>query len=281
MKELTSIYWIKNEARYIPEYIEFHLLNGFDHFIFYDNDSNDNIEEIVDPYKELVEIRKYPENIVGSKNFWLMHHCIYEQRNKSRWIHFNAIDERIFCPDGNSLLEKLENYHKHGAISVCWKLFNSNGHIKRPNGLIIDNFTKYHYDPMGHVKTVIRPENIDPSIIANPHNFNHYNGYSVNENFQEVHRAICGNCSYKEILIHHYFTLSEEEWNIKYDKGVLDRCIENSRRPDGELWWNYSHNESNTYYYDDTLSKKYSLLIKDKLMYRYKDKKHLLNYINH
>ena len=47
MKNLTSIYWIKNEARYIPEYIEFHLLQGFDHFIFYDNESNDNLLEVI------------------------------------------------------------------------------------------------------------------------------------------------------------------------------------------------------------------------------------------
>jgi hypothetical protein len=44
MKNLTSIYWIKDEARYIPEFIEFHLLQGFDYFIFYDNKSTDNLD---------------------------------------------------------------------------------------------------------------------------------------------------------------------------------------------------------------------------------------------
>ena len=59
MKNLTSIYWIKDEARYIPEFIEFHLLQGFDHFIFYDNKSIDNLTEIIFPYIEsgLAEIR--------------------------------------------------------------------------------------------------------------------------------------------------------------------------------------------------------------------------------
>ena len=31
MYDLTGIYWIKDEAPYLPEYIEFHLMQGFDH----------------------------------------------------------------------------------------------------------------------------------------------------------------------------------------------------------------------------------------------------------
>ena len=105
MKNLTAIYWIKNETPYLPEWIEFHLLQGFDHFILYDNDSDDGLEEAMAPYleEEIVEIRKYPEEVKKSgepKNFWLMSHCIDEQKGKSKWIHFHAIDEFTYCPDG-------------------------------------------------------------------------------------------------------------------------------------------------------------------------------------
>ena len=46
---LTAIYWIKDEARYIPEWIEFHLIQGYDHFILYDNGSTDKVFEIAKP----------------------------------------------------------------------------------------------------------------------------------------------------------------------------------------------------------------------------------------
>ena len=73
MYNLTSIYWIKDEVRYIPEYIEFHILQGFDHFIFYDNKSTDNLLEVIKPYIDsgLVEIRYYPDNVINKKNFCL------------------------------------------------------------------------------------------------------------------------------------------------------------------------------------------------------------------
>jgi hypothetical protein len=46
MKRLTAIYWVKDEARYIPEWIEFHLMQGFEHFILYDNNSTDGSSNI-------------------------------------------------------------------------------------------------------------------------------------------------------------------------------------------------------------------------------------------
>jgi hypothetical protein len=36
MHKFTSIMWVKDECKYIPEWIEFHLIQGVDHFILYD-----------------------------------------------------------------------------------------------------------------------------------------------------------------------------------------------------------------------------------------------------
>ena len=73
MKNLTGIYWIKNEARYLPEYMEFHMLQGFDHFIFYDNGSTDDSINIRQSIIERLGINSFPNcgygRILGLINF--------------------------------------------------------------------------------------------------------------------------------------------------------------------------------------------------------------------
>ena len=287
MKNLTGIYWIKDEARYIPEYIEFHLLQGFDHFIFYDNGSTDNLLEVISPYIEagLVEIRYYPELNGASKNFWLMDHCCIEQRGKSKWVHFHALDERLFCPDGTKVTDFLKDYEQYGGVSVAWLYFNSNGHLTRPEGLIIDNYTECYDDPLQHIKTIIQPEKTI-NHKDNPHQFHYEEGnIAVDENFTPVsgpHNP--GKYSYKKIKLHHYLTMSKQEHFEKHSKGVLDggRGTEDALRKDYEESWNRNHDKEKYHFWNDNLlSERYSKTIKENILKRYLNKEYLLQFINH
>ena len=40
----------KDEAPYLEEWIEFHLMLGVDHFYLYQNNSTDNYQEVLKPY---------------------------------------------------------------------------------------------------------------------------------------------------------------------------------------------------------------------------------------
>lgn len=286
---LTGIYWIKNESRYLPEYIEFHLLQGFDHFIFYDNGSTDRTKEILQPYidDQIVELRYYPKldpNV--SKNFWIASTCCNELKNISEWIHFHAIDERIFCPDGSKVIDLLERYKNYGGLSVAWKEFNSNGLINRKDGLIIENFTTTCIDTQCHIKTIVQPINAI-GFAYNPHNFLYLNNkFSVDENFNRIDGPFNpSNYSSNLIRNHHYRTLSKEEFEIKMDKGCLDRPEqEDIRREQAQDEWNWCHG-LNSRWGITTLSSDKTLLsyvpiVREKIMNRYYNKKHLLEYIN-
>lgn len=291
MKNLTAIYWIKNEARYIPEYIEFHLLQGFDHFIFYDNGSTDNLLETCSPYIEagLMEVRHYPEgelpNYSGprnSKNFYVMDHCIKEQRGKTRWLHFHALDERLFCPSGENLVDFLRNYESYGGVCVAWLFFNSNGHIERPKGLITDAYTQALTDRSGHIKTLIMPDKAIKTI-GSPHNFKFEGTHSVDENFNRCDDSFnLANYSFNKIKLHHYVVMSRQDHEEKTNKGLLDGgpSTENTSRPDAEAHWNWYHSpEAGLHYNGDLL--KYSSQIKENIAARYKGREHLLEFINH
>lgn len=47
---LSATCIIKNEAEYMPEWLEYHLLVGFEKFYIYDNGSTDNIKQVLAPY---------------------------------------------------------------------------------------------------------------------------------------------------------------------------------------------------------------------------------------
>lgn len=284
MKNLTGIYWIKDEARYIPEYVEFHLLQGFNHFIFYDNNSKDNLLEVISPYIEqgLVEIRKYPTYVNNRHNFWLMDHCNNEQKGKSKWVHYHALDERLFCPDGRKVTDLLTEYENYGGLAVAWIFFNSSGHEARPEGLVIDNFTTALEDPEYHIKTIVQTEYVTCDIGC-PHNFRYNSGrYSVDEKFNQVGDAFNPSFySYDKIKLHHYVTMSKEEFEIKMNKGLLDiQGLENIRRPSAEKQWNDMHNPNNVFYHNTDLQV-YSEAIKKNIRERYIGREHLLQFINH
>lgn len=48
--KLSFVAIVKNEAPYIIEWIEFHKLVGVDKFYIYDNESSDNLKELLQPY---------------------------------------------------------------------------------------------------------------------------------------------------------------------------------------------------------------------------------------
>lgn len=284
MKKLTGIYWIKNEARYIPEYVEFHLLQGFDHFIFYDNKSDDNLLEVISPYIEagLVEIRYYPPHVTNRNNFWLMEHCVNEQKGKSKWVHFHALDERLYCPDGKLVTDFLKDYESYGGVCVGWEYFNSNGHINRPKGLVTDNFTTALLDNQCHIKTIIQPE-YTINHHGTPHNFIFNHGkFPVDENFNHVNGAFNPRSySYNKIKLHHYVTMSQEEFEIKMNKGLLDHAgQENIRRSTAEPQWLQMHDPNTQFFKNDFLTK-FSNEIKENIRVRYIGKESLLAFINH
>ena len=52
MYNITMATVVQDEARWLTEWIEYHLLDvvGFEHFYIYDDSSSDNIEETLAPY---------------------------------------------------------------------------------------------------------------------------------------------------------------------------------------------------------------------------------------
>ena len=127
---LAVVAIMKNEAPYVKEWLDYHLLAGADHFFIYDNGSEDNLEEVLQPYidAELVTYIYYPGKgmLMDSYNDAIENFKFY-----CRYMAFIDADEFIFPRSGLSITEMLDkfllNRKQFGGLTINWASYGSNG----------------------------------------------------------------------------------------------------------------------------------------------------------
>lgn len=138
---------IKNEAQYVKEWLDYHLLVGVKRFYIYDNGSTDNLKEVVAPYvgKGIVVYKYCTDNLT---QFSIYNECLNEYRDKTQWLSFINVDEFIVPVEKNTIQKFLKDYKdKSGVIINCLN-YDSNGHIAKPNGGVLENYVRRQYEPL-------------------------------------------------------------------------------------------------------------------------------------
>ncbi|MGB3514483.1 MAG: glycosyltransferase family 92 protein, partial [Microcoleaceae cyanobacterium] len=212
---------MKNEGPYLAEWLEFHKIVGVERFYLYNNNSTDNTLEILRPYIEKGEViltdwpTEYEQQNRAYRN------CLKKFKKESEWIAFIDLDEFIFPTQKDDLREILEDYQDYPALGVNWLIFGTSGHINKPEGLQIENFTKRaenEWKANLNFKSIVRSES---TIDCNsPHHFVYREkGVAINENYEELLGKISHLHSVEKIRINHYFTRSLEEAKSKIRRG--------------------------------------------------------------
>ncbi|MBA3010526.1 MAG: glycosyltransferase family 92 protein [Proteobacteria bacterium] len=211
---------VRNEGRYLQEWIEFHRLVGCSKFYIYDNSSTDNTRDILDYYskKGVVDWVEWPH-----MNSWLNTqqlaycHAIYKSRCHVQWLALIDVDEFLFSPSYKNFVSFLELYVDLPALIVYWDMFGTSGHKFRPKGLLTENYTKRtdishpenQYRPL--VKSIVQPHEV--TAVSNVHCFQTkiwpVLGYDENRTpitlISDIHPQ-------KQIRLNHYYTKSLEDW---------------------------------------------------------------------
>jgi hypothetical protein len=108
---------VKNEAPYIAEWIEYHLLVGVEKFWLADNDSDDNLTAVLDPYIRLgiVNLTSWP-GIGQQVPFYQF--ALDPLRSSSYWVAVMDIDEFLVPVAGRSVPAILHNFEGSPGITV-------------------------------------------------------------------------------------------------------------------------------------------------------------------
>ena len=233
-KGLALVLIAKNEAPYIEEWINFHHKQGASHFFIYDNESTDNLREVLKPYIEqglvtycLLKGRRRQTDAYNK--------AIHDYGRKFRYMAFIDTDEFIFVRDENyrdkgfNLYDFVDDFMKShenaGGLAVHWCIFGSNGHITKPEGGVLENYTMRSEKDFEHniyIKTICDPLKV--RYYPDPHFPIYFAGfYNLNENGEILRGSVSKRIICSKIRINHYFSKSKEEYIAKKNRGKADR----------------------------------------------------------
>ncbi|MBI9044051.1 MAG: glycosyltransferase family 92 protein [Anaerolineaceae bacterium] len=210
----------RDEAEYLVEWIDYHILIGVERFYIYDNESKIPIRQTLATYIETDWV--HVQEIEGhSQQLYVYDHCLKHFGKDTKWIGFIDADEFIVLKDTLNIKDFLSRYEKFGGLAISSLFFGSNGAKRKPKEGQIKAFT---YRTAGYfhenrlVKSIVQPSKVE--FPDSPHGFTYKSGYyCVNEAGFVVASQMIPN-SIKSIQLNHYICRSEEDLNEKMNRGV-------------------------------------------------------------
>jgi hypothetical protein len=219
----------RNEADYLAEWIEFHLLVGVERFYLYDNESDDDHLEVLAPYLEegIVVLHEQPGSSttgleLNAVQMGAYEHCVSTHAEDARWIAVIDADEFLFSPSGRPVSGLLTEYERWPAVAVNTRRFGASDRVAKPGGLVLENHTSVD-DAWGGklVKSIVDPCAVTRCI--NSHRFECRQGTTVDENGYPVFHHTTQSPGLERLRINHYLARSEAELHEKHGRRVTDR----------------------------------------------------------
>lgn len=226
---LTIVAIAKNEAAYISEWLAFHKLQGVEKVFLYDNESTDNMRDVLQPY---IAAGYVEYNVINGKykQFEAYNDAIRRYGHLAKYMAFIDCDEFMMPVNSDkSLLEIIEyaflKDENAGGLGINWCIYGSSGHETKPErGLVIENFTHHSYVDYERnytIKSIVKPCCV--KIFSHPHYPMFRPGF-YNIDFQGKFIPFWRNeiTEYDGIRLNHYYCKSKEEYAKRISLGKAD-----------------------------------------------------------
>ena len=217
---LAAAIRVKDEARFLPEWLAHHHNLGFEHFFVYDNNSSDDIGSVIAPFAERGLVTHLPwPNVPASPSCEA--DLLARFGHRCAWVAFFDADEFLFETEPGALREALREFGHRPAIAVNWRFFGSAGHESIPAGLVTERFDRAEAGGNRHVKVIARPATIHR--YRNSHNFYYRFGrLAVAPDGRRVFGSFVTPSPRPRLVLRHYFYRSREDYLRKVARGFVD-----------------------------------------------------------
>ena len=154
-KNLVVVSFISGEERYLEEFVQFHSLQGVDHFVFYDNSKNSKQRNVLKKFIENSKVTLFECPNFSFLTSWLLRklytttrlrptlqeivfsHFLTQNRNYKWWTIQIDIDEFVYCED-ETVIDFIKRQEILGIknIEVEQFEFGSNSLVDYPASVI-------------------------------------------------------------------------------------------------------------------------------------------------
>lgn len=217
---LAAMIRVKDEARFLPEWLAHHVCAGFEHVYVYDNNSTDEIARVLAPFEErgivtYVPWAPVPASPAAEYDF------LRRFGSACRWVAFFDADEFLYESRRGELAAVLHEQSERPAVAVCWRYFGSAGHETIPRGLVTERFDRADAVYNRHVKVIARPSEV--VRVRNSHNFYYRRGrLAVTDEGRRVFGSFITPPTAPRLVLRHYVYRSREDAERKARRGYVD-----------------------------------------------------------
>ena len=229
--QLSLILIFKDEAPYLQEWLEYHLMLGVQHFYLYQNNSTDDYAVVLQPYIDqgLVTLIEWPDH---PGQYSAYYHWYQNYRHESYWASFIDIDE-FLCPfKETSLVDMLRQYEKYPVVLVYWKLFGTSGIMQHDyNKLVVEQYHCSRPKLFSEGKIIYNTRFDAATNLITMHGMDvKWHGIKIPpvNTFKrfivwDLHHVNWKNDAV--LQLNHYWSKSFESWRQKHEKGSVEKGI--------------------------------------------------------
>lgn len=214
---------VKNEGRYLIEWIAWQRLCGFDEISIYDNGSTDETEALLRPLSAsgLIRLIDCPDKTHAPPQIVAFDHAL--RTSEAEWLMLCDADEFLVIKDGSGIGDFLAAFPDE-VSQVCfnWRMFGSSGHVASSPQPVVARFTlatPSQFPANKHVKAITRRSDVGSPTIHAPFIAS---GVAVLDDGLPVTLAsqgIADRISHARAQLNHYVTKSREEFEAKIARG--------------------------------------------------------------
>jgi len=180
MRDIAFCAIIKDEARYLDEWLSYHFLIGVDHFYITDDNSTDNIQEVLQKWikKGLVTYMKVDEYLKTSPVRQIISNLTYCDVLKNNWRYLGFLDvDEFFVPPNGNIVDFLNTIPEEiSSIYIRWVFF---GLSPASEGFLTARCLDHTNYFTGHGKSIVNPRNVAINVKTNPHMFHPVPGAKI------------------------------------------------------------------------------------------------------
>ncbi|WP_419787359.1 glycosyltransferase family 92 protein [Pseudodesulfovibrio sp.] len=205
----------KDEDFGLREWVDYHLMIGFDKIFLFDNESRTPVRDILRDYVDagvvaVSDIAGHGVQLSAYASF------VAQFRETAEWAAFIDVDEFIVPKDCGRIADLLDRYDEFGGLGISWKVFGSCGYVSRPDRPVTEAYDRV-LSRDTHIKTIVRLR--DVAKVCSPHHFE-FKGDRCCVNEHGV--PVLGPESYhtsETVQVNHYYYKSQQDYECKSARG--------------------------------------------------------------